>query len=64
MSIVLEKQDASTPSETIAGSPRISTDIFKEEEGEPPAENTAPPDGGFKAWLQVLGAFFLCLNSW
>ncbi|KAK2753734.1 hypothetical protein FQN55_000097 [Onygenales sp. PD_40] len=23
-----------------------------------------PPNGGFKAWLQVLGAFFLFFNSW
>ncbi|KFY17902.1 hypothetical protein V492_00299 [Pseudogymnoascus sp. VKM F-4246] len=23
-----------------------------------------PPDGGFAAWLQVLGAFFLFFNSW
>ncbi|EXJ82007.1 hypothetical protein A1O1_08075 [Capronia coronata CBS 617.96] len=24
----------------------------------------APPDGGFRAWLQVLGSFFLFFNSW
>lgn len=23
-----------------------------------------PPDGGFDAWLQVLGSFFLFFNSW
>jgi hypothetical protein len=23
-----------------------------------------PPDGGFAAWLQVLGAFLLFFNSW
>jgi len=23
-----------------------------------------PPDGGYKAWLQVLGSFFLFFNSW
>ena len=23
-----------------------------------------PPDGGFVAWLQVLGAFFLNFNTW
>jgi hypothetical protein len=22
------------------------------------------PDGGFQAWLQVLGSFFLLFNSW
>lgn len=33
-----------------------------------PKEQQAPsepiPDGGFTAWLQVLGSFFLFLNSW
>ena len=23
-----------------------------------------PPNGGLQAWLQVLGAFFLAMNSW
>jgi hypothetical protein len=23
-----------------------------------------PPDGGFAAWLQVLGGFFIFFNSW
>lgn len=23
-----------------------------------------PPNGGFNAWLQVLGSFFLFFNSW
>jgi len=23
-----------------------------------------PPDGGYKAWLQVLGSFFLFFDSW
>ena len=26
--------------------------------------NELPLDGGLKAWLQVLGAFFLSVNSW
>lgn len=25
---------------------------------------SAPPNGGFKAWLQVLGAFCIFLNTW
>ena len=29
-----------------------------------PRPNTAIPDGGFNAWLQVLGAHFLFFNSW
>lgn len=28
---------------------------------EPPLQE--PPDGGLVAWLQVLGAFFLCFSS-
>lgn len=27
-------------------------------------EAEAPPDGGFKAWTQVIGSFFLFFNSW
>jgi hypothetical protein len=35
----------------------------------PPAPQPPPiidpiPDGGVRAWLQVLGSFFLFLNSW
>lgn len=26
--------------------------------------NDEIPDGGWKAWLQVLGSFFLMFNSW
>lgn len=29
------------------------------------AKDASPiPDGGFQAWLQVLGSFFLLFNSW
>ena len=31
------------------------------EKGEDPGP---PPNGGFQAWLQVLGSFFLFFNSW
>lgn len=27
-------------------------------------DDDGPPDGGFKAWLQVLGSFFLFFNCW
>jgi hypothetical protein len=27
-------------------------------------DHGAPPNGGFNAWLQVLGSFFLFFNSW
>lgn len=29
-----------------------------------PAETPPPPNGGTRAWLQVLGAFFLNFNTW
>ena len=29
-----------------------------------PAAYDAPPNGGFAAWLQVVGSFFLFFNSW
>ncbi|KAG8532390.1 uncharacterized protein KY384_002875 [Bacidia gigantensis] len=39
-----------------------------EQGGEPAAEKVSgpgpPPDGGTKAWLQVLGGFLLVLNTW
>lgn len=27
-------------------------------------EQKGPPNGGLKAWLQILGAFFLYFNTW
>lgn len=27
-------------------------------------ERKGPPNGGSKAWLQILGAFFLYFNTW
>lgn len=31
----------------------------------PPATGLPPPpNGGFQAWLQVLGAFFFVFNTW
>lgn len=32
--------------------------------GPPAAGPPAPPDGGFTAWLQVVGGFFLIFNAW
>ena len=31
---------------------------------EAPSTPPAPPNGGLKAWLQVLGAFLLFFNTW
>jgi hypothetical protein len=53
----------------------ISDGSTKDEREVPLPENTSeaalaekpiapPPDGGFAAWLQVLGAFLLFFNSW
>lgn len=53
----------------------ISDGSTKDEREAPRPENTSedpltekpiapPPDGGFAAWLQVLGAFLLFFNSW
>lgn len=30
----------------------------------PSPPDDRPPDGGLRAWLQVLGAFMLFLNTW
>lgn len=42
-----------------------------EKELEPPTEDLDeevpfdhPPDGGLKAWLQVVGAFFIFFSTW
>lgn len=42
-----------------------STPVTKESSSsQPPPGPGPPPNGGTQAWLQVLGAFFLNLNSW
>lgn len=38
--------------------------IGPEANGEKGAEPSPPPNGGFKAWLQVAGSFFLFFNAW
>lgn len=56
-------------------SKEISDGSSQDEQEVPLPENTIeaqitekpigpPPDGGFAAWLQVLGAFLLFFNSW
>ena len=30
----------------------------------PPGAQSPPPDGGFQAWMQVVGVFFCWFNSW
>lgn len=38
--------------------------ILSENEAAALAQPPPPPNGGFNAWLQVFGAFFLFFNSW
>ena len=33
-------------------------------EAEKPSDPGPPPDGGLKAWIQVVGSFFLFFNCW
>lgn len=44
------------------------TSISEKAEAAPAAEQPTgpgpPPDGGTKAWLQVVGGFLLVLNTW
>lgn len=41
---------------------------YEEEDGPSPRNRVAPsdeiPNGGWLAWLQVVGSFFLFFNSW
>lgn len=39
-------------------------DDVHDQEVETSTSPKPPPDGGFKAWLQVVGSFFLFFNSW
>jgi hypothetical protein len=47
-----------------------SSDENGTDPNEIPAQTPTPersneiPNGGFKAWIQVLGSFFLIFNSW
>jgi hypothetical protein len=40
------------------------SDIVKVPAETTPPTSDPPPNGGFKAWLQVLGAFGLFFSSW
>lgn len=40
-----------------------TTPLEKPEPALPTPAND-PPDGGLKAWLQVVGSFFLFFNTW
>ncbi|KAI9730843.1 MAG: hypothetical protein M1834_005561 [Cirrosporium novae-zelandiae] len=63
--------DETTPENSTATSRTDIGDGLKEQSGEPPKQESPIPDttseipnGGLKAWLQVLGSFLLFFNSW
>ncbi|KAH8690475.1 putative MFS monocarboxylate transporter [Talaromyces proteolyticus] len=50
---------------TETGIPKAEGQVGKEETAQPaPAGPPPPPNGGIKAWLQVLGGFLFVLNTW
>ena len=62
--VILDEESFSTPL-------NVTSDEDQEEKGDsvpPTPVSSVPadpsPDGGSKAWLQVLGSFFLFFNSW
>lgn len=51
--------EANIPHSPSAEQVNIATDEKRDADDPGP-----PPNGGFHAWLQVLGSFFLFFNSW
>jgi hypothetical protein len=45
-------------------SPSDSAESLQTEALPPPTYNNEIPNGGLIAWLQVLGSFFMFMNSW
>jgi hypothetical protein len=60
--IPLQTEGVQFPDATSGAAP-ASTPL-KEAQPAAPAAAPPPPNGGFKAWVQVLGAHFLFFNSW
>ncbi|GFF58033.1 probable transporter MCH4 [Aspergillus udagawae] len=59
--------DTATPDNLSEGSSPPSTLPVEETQVEKAQETQTPPpppNGGWMAWLQVVGAFFLFFNSW
>ena len=54
-----DERMAESPSSTLD-----STNERYEKHSPAAADVNQPPNGGFKAWSQVLGSFFLFFNSW
>lgn len=66
-----DKEKATGHDDTDQDSPNFLSEIDEEtaiDGSSPPqfhpAKPAAPPNGGLKAWLQVLGSFFIYFNTW
>ncbi|KAJ8098865.1 major facilitator superfamily domain-containing protein [Lipomyces tetrasporus] len=72
-----EEDGASIAQNTVVGAPESQIPSSNKEKGEPSEHERDPeeasqkqnpfddvPDGGFVAWLQVSGSFFMYFNSW
>lgn len=60
------KADGAQPS-GVQGSEKEASDIEapQDQQFKPSANDTSSiPNGGIKAWLQVLGTFFIFFNTW
>lgn len=58
--------DDSSFANVASSSPDIKSEADDSERSEDavPTPDGAPPNGGLVAWLQVVGAFILFMNSW
>lgn len=57
MDRLMKEEDKKTSDTTLVPS---GQDVEADKNGTP----DAPPDGGFRAWLQVAGGFFIFFNIW
>lgn len=73
MTFTSDKEKPTGPDDTDQDSPNFLSEIDEEnaiDELSAPQITPAkpkigdPPNGGLKAWLQVLGAFFIYFNTW
>ncbi len=47
-----------------AGSPPVKDNVYVKQDAPPTSTASEIPDGGFVAWLQCAGSFFLFFNCW
>lgn len=62
MALPLNDPDAVREKGSLEGSGQV-TPVDKPEQA-PPIPANEPPNGGLRAWLQVVGSFFLFFNTW